>query len=723
MTAPPQPDRPGPSPPRRARGLAPAGAVALSAARGPASGPARGIARRAARWAARVALAGLALAVLGAAALAVAVLGWSYPVAELAPERGGPLLITDRNGRLLRSVPGPAHRPGRSAWVPLERVPSHVLLAVIASEDRDFYEHAGVDLAGLARALWLDVRAGRFAYGGSTITMQLVRMLDPDLERRSVAGKIAQIVQALRLERAVDKRFILEQYVNRAYYGNGAYGIEAAARLYFDRPAASLSAGEATLLAVVPRAPTGYDPVRRLPAALRRRAHVLDLLRQQGAMSAAEIERASAQPLAPALHRPDFHASHFAEMVLQSLPGDVRSRGGVVRTTLDLRLQEALERRVREHVDALSHRRLQQAGVLVLDTQRGQVLAMVGSAGLDAPGGHIDVVTRRRHPGSALKPFVYALAIERGDSPATIAHDILDVPSAFHLTHLTQPERGPVSYREALAGSYNLAAVHVLEKVGVATLMHALKRAGAGPLAGDAGDYGLRLALGSTKVRLLDLAAAYGFLVRGGRTRAPVWVFDARSDDGRVWQPPRPVERAVFSPETSWLVMDILADPVARRRVFGRELPLDLPFPVAAKTGTARGFSDTVAIAVTSELTVAAWAGNVDGDATEGLIAMQSAAPLVRAGLLAGARERMLTLPEPPPGVAGATVCALSGMRPSSDCPHTRHEHFRAGTEPRDTCTWHRREHGQAVVSYPAEARAWAERERTRGGRHVVGQR
>jgi penicillin-binding protein 1C len=157
--------------------------------------------------------------------------------------------------------------------------------------------------------------------------------------------------------------------------------------------------------------------------------------------------------------------------------------------------------------------------------------------------------------------------------------------------------------------------------------------------------------------------------------------------------------------------------------VFGRELPLDLPYPVAAKTGTARGFADTVAIGVTAELTVAAWAGNVDGEPTEGLIAMDSAAPLVRAGLLAGARERMLSLPEPPPGVVDAAVCSLSGMRPSDDCPHTRREHFRTGAVPRDTCTWHRSERGRVVVSYPAEIRAWAERERTRGGRHPSGRR
>src|SRR5690606_947602 len=139
-----------------------------------------------------------------------------------SPGRGGPLVITDRHGAVLRSVPGPPHRPGRAAWVPLDRVPSHAVLAVIASEDQGFYAHPGVDLAGLARAAWLDLRAGRLAYGGSTITMQRVRMIDPALRAPTVASKIAQAVLALRLERAADKRFLLEQYLNRAYYGNGA---------------------------------------------------------------------------------------------------------------------------------------------------------------------------------------------------------------------------------------------------------------------------------------------------------------------------------------------------------------------------------------------------------------------------------------------------------------------------------------------------------------------
>jgi penicillin-binding protein 1C len=344
---------------------------------------------------------------------------------------------------------------------------------------------------------------------------------------------------------------------------------------------------------------------------------------------------------------------------------------------------------------------------------------MVGSAAYGGTAGQINITTWRRHPGSALKPFVYALAIEAGDSPATIAYDIRDVPSLYRVDRLTQPERGPVRYREALAGSYNLAAVHTLEKVGVERMMTVLRRAGVGPLAGTAGDYGLRLALGSAEVRLLDLASAYGFVARGGKVRRANGVTEMVSWTGASWRPERPRDFRIFSPVTSWLVMDMMADPEARRPAFGQELPVDLPFRVAVKTGTARGFSDTVAIGVTSELTVAAWAGTFDGAPTQGLVAMDAAAPLVRAGLLAGSGGRDLTLPVAPPGVESALVCPLSGLPAGPDCPHQKLDHFAAGRVPNRPCDWHHREGEHLVVRYPPEVRPWARRQAERGGRQT----
>jgi penicillin-binding protein 1C len=258
-------------------------------------------------------------------------------------------------------------------------------------------------------------------------------------------------------------------------------------------------------------------------------------------------------------------------------------------------------------------------------------------------------------------------------------------------------QHGPARYREALAGSYNLAAVHVLEHVGVENLLHRLRVAGLGPLTGTAADYRLGLALGSAKVRLVDLAAAYGFLVNRGTV--------ARAHG--VGSPAELVQ--LFDERVSWLVMDMLADADARRQVFGAELPVDLPFPVAIKTGTSGGFADTVAVGATREVIVAAWAGNFDGSGTRGSLAMWSAAPLVRAGLLAMAARRSLTLPPRPEGVVTREVCRLSGLRPGPYCA-TKSEFFLAGSEPADTCTWHRLRHGRVTVEFTAALAAWATR-------------
>jgi penicillin-binding protein 1C len=305
---------------------------------------------------------------------------------------------------------------------------------------------------------------------------------------------------------------------------------------------------------------------------------------------------------------------------------------------------------------------------------------MVGSAdhgGADA--GQVNIATAPRHPGSTLKPFVYALAIEAGAHPASIADDSWDAVPGYRPPPPMR-ERGPHRYREALAGSFNLAAIDVLAGVGVAPLLERLRLARLGPLAGSSGDYGLDLALGSARVRLVDLAAAYAFLVNGGR------VFRARAVDGGG-----DPGVALFDPVTSWLVMDMLADPAARRSAFGAELPLDLPFPVAAKTGTSSGFADTYTVAATREVVVAAWAGAFDGSGTRGHLAMWSAAPLARAALLAAADGHggHLTLPPAPPGVMTADVCAVTGLRPTPSCPHKR-EHFAAARgAPATACGGH----------------------------------
>lgn len=656
---------------------------------------------RLARWPLAV-TTGLAAALVWTVVAVVAL--WPLDPARLRAT-GASLVVTDRHGEVLATVPAPGGRPGADAWVPLAEVPSVAVAALVASEDHGFWDHAGVDGRGLARAAWLDLRAGRAAYGGSTLTMQLARLAFTQGEPRTLGRKVRETVHALRIERAVGKREILEQWLNRAYFGNGAWGIDAAARTYFGKPVAALSTAEAVLLVCLPRAPTAYDPLRRPAAAVARRDRVLDLMVRRGALAADEAARAKGQPLALARHRAHGRAPHFVRAVVASLPPAVAARGGVVRTTLDGRLQAALEVRAADHVAALARQNVDQAGLVVLDTASGEVLAWIGAAHPEAPGGALDLVTRRRHPGSALKPFVYAAAVEAGDLPSTVAFDVRDVSPDYFVAEGGR-EHGPVRYRDALGSSYNFAAVHALERAGVTRVMTALRAAGVATLPGSPDDYGLRLALGAAKVRLLDLAAGYSFAVRGGTVRPPTLVLAATAGDGRRWRPPGTAETRVFTPRTAWLVMDMMADPQARRPAFGQELPFDLPWPVAAKTGTARGFADTWAVAATQEILVAAWAGTVDGTPTQGVPAMRAAAPLVRDALLAYAHGRPLTLPPRPDEIEAITVCEVSGGRPGPHCA-TKRDWAPRGGGPAHACDWHP---APGVVRYPAALHGWMAR-------------
>ncbi|HET9623617.1 MAG TPA: transglycosylase domain-containing protein [Kofleriaceae bacterium] len=663
---------------------------------------ARGL-RRAVRWGIwrAVTLAVLAPGVLAIHAAILALLIAPFDPAALAPT-SAPLAIVDRHGAPIATLP--AQDADRLHWTRLGDLPAIAVSAVIESEDEHFWRHGGVDGEGVARALWLDLRGGRF--GGSTLTMQLARMLVDSDRPRSLTAKLREALLALRIERAVDKRTILEQWMNRAYFGNGAVGFEAAAQLYFGKPARALSDGEATLLAVLPRAPTGYDPLRHLAAATARRDRVLDLLVTRGVIGAAAARDARATPIAIWRHDPPNAAPHFVRWLVAQLPADVRRAGGTVHTTLDLALQRVVERRITERVAELAPRGLGQAGVVLLDTETTAVRAMVGSTSWTAS--QLNLTTRRRNPGSALKPFVYAAAIEQGASPSTIAWDTRDTSDAYFAPS-AGAEHGPVRFRQALASSYNFAAVSVLEQVGVARVMSALRTAGVAELPGTPRDYGLRLALGSAKVRLLDLAAGYGFTVRGGTVGTPFGVTAVDRPDGTRWRPARPLDRRVFSPQTSWLVMDMLADPDARRPGFGMELAFDLPFRVAAKTGTARGFADTWAIGATREVIAGAWAGTIDGTSTQGIVGMDAAAPLVRDALLAFASGTRLTLPPPPGGADGVEpveVCAISGMAPGPHCPRV-HDYVARGRAPGEPCTWH---DAAGRVTYPARARTWLAR-------------
>ena len=602
--------------------------------------------------------------------------------------------IEDRHAIVLRSTR--AADGSRTRWVPLAEMDPDLLLAFIAVEDARFWEHPGIDPLAVARAARDNLRRRRIVSGASTITMQLARLLRPG--ERGWASKAGEAFWALRLERHLTKQEILEQYLNRVQLGQAAIGVGAASHLYFGASASEISLGEAAMLAGLAHAPSRDNPLVSPKRAAARRSIALTRMRRAAAIAGTEAERARAEPVVRRRTDTPFLAPHFTSRLLQQHTAS----GAILRTTLDAGLQRELEAETRHAVEMLAGRQVQHAAVVVLDNRSGDVLAWIGSPDFWAEqNGQTDMVISARQPGSALKPFLYGLAFDRGMTAATV---VPDVPRSYATTggpyrprNYDRTFRGPVRIREALASSYNVPAVEVAERVGGGALLRTLHLAGFESLTRDAEHYGLGLALGNGDVTLLELANGYRGLANGGVWSPYRWLADERVGAG--------AERRFVSKEASAIVLDILADASARVPGFGLETPFEFPFPAAVKTGTSRHFTDNWAVATTGGFTVGVWVGNFGGQPMEGVSGVTGAGPLLhRAVMLTAQRYAPGTLiPPVDAGLVIADVCRLSGMRATAECPAIR-EWFIAGTEPREPDTWMRE--GRVVL--PAEYAEWA---------------
>jgi len=648
----------------------------------------------------RLVLGGAGAVLTLAAAIAVWV---ALPVPQpLLDQPAAPTLrLLDKSGAPLRTT-----RTGEGAlqqWIPLAEMDPSLLVAFVAAEDRRFYSHQGVDVRALGRALLADVRARKVVSGASTIPMQLARLLHP--MPRSLPGKVVQALWALRLDAHLSKQVILEQYLNRVPLGQGAIGVEEAAALYFGASARDVSTGQAALLAGLAGAPSRDNPLVSQARAVERRAVILTRMRRAGSVSTAEAEQAVQEPPIMPSARGAFVAPHYTAALLARLSAEGREPAGAVRTPLDLPLQEALEAEVRHTVQTMRTQGVKHAAAVVLDNATGGILAWVGSPDFfEAKSGQVDMVISPRQPGSALKPFLYGLAFDRGYTPASVLPDIATVyqtsTGPYAPRNYDRRFHGPVRAREALGSSFNLPAVELASRLGPAELLLTLQRAGFSSLDRDASHYGLGLALGNGDVTLLELANGYRAIAAGG-----------------VWKPVRWLEgesqvretRRVMSEGSAALVLDILADPVARIPGFGPVTPLEFPFPAAAKTGTSRHFTDNWAVAVTGGFTVAVWVGNFDGRPMEGVSGVTGAGPLLhRATLLTARRHEPGVLPTPERlGARPVAVCRLSGMRAGAYCPVSS-EWFFPGHAHGDTCDWH----GSGGLTLPAQYADWAQQAR-----------
>lgn len=645
----------------------------------------------------------LSIGVVGAAAFVL----WPLNARDLIPTAQPGLTITDRSGAVLRS--SRASDGSRYRWIPLSSMEPSVLAAFVATEDRGFYTHYGIEPRAVARAARDNLLAGRVVSGASTITMQAARLV-ADLPR-GWSGKPRQLLWALRLETHLTKDEILEQYLNRVPLGQGAVGVESAAQLYFGASASNVSLGQAALLAGLARAPSRDNPLVSETRARNRRALALKRLAARKFATTDEFARADSEPvrtvvpaiatLASTTNAP-FPAPHFTSWLLSR--SDAAPASGVLRTTLDLALQSEVEGEVRHAVQQLANQEVQHAAAVVLDNATGDVLAWVGSPDFNANSGQVDMVLSHRQPGSALKPFVYALAFDRGVTAATVLDDIShswQTPSGLYRPrNYDRREHGPVRAREALASSYNIPAVRLADQVGVPAVLHTLRDAGFDALTRSAEHYGLGLALGDGDVSLIELSNAYRAFTNGGVWR-PVRV-DANA-------PPADSSRRVVSAGAAALVLDVLSDPVARIAGFGETTPFDFAFPVAAKTGTSRHFTDNWAVAVTGNFTVAVWVGNFDGHPMAAVSGISGAGPLLRrivlrtsARVAPGELPSLATL-----GAKRERVCRVSGQRAVPECPAID-EWFLPGTQPPSGQNWYR----EGALVLPTRYAAWRKRSR-----------
>jgi len=672
------------------------------------------------RW--RIVAAGLLLLAVGGSAW----LRLGPLPAGLLDERGwASTVVLDRSGVVLYEARSPTG--ARSERIDPAGLPTALVHATIAAEDARFFRHPGVDPLALARAAWRNLRAGGLAQGGSTVTQQVAKLLLANLEgpprARGIRAKLREAVVALRLEHRLTKREILALYFNLAPYGNQFVGAERASRGYFGCTAASLTPAQAAFLAGLPQRPSGFNPYRSYRAATKRQQLVLARMVALGMLQGDRAAEALGERLRLTREQLAFIAPHFVEHVLAEC-GDARPSR--IQTTLDAALQAEVGGIIRSQRPALERHGAHNVAIVVLDNRTGGWLAWEGSGDyFDTDhGGAIDGAQSPRQPGSALKPFTYALAFERGYTPASILPDIpAHFPTAeagvfYSPRNYDGRFRGPLRARVALAGSENVPAVALASELGVADVIRFLRRAGLTTFDKTAAHYGLGLTLGNAEVRLDEIVAAYAAFARGGISVQPTMVPEQADPAGQGARPAGhtgPGAGQIVADRTAFWITDILSDADAREYVFGRGGSLEFPFEVAVKTGTSQAYHDNWTIGYTRAVTVGVWVGNFDRSPLENSSGVTGAGPIFHAVMLAAERRaaggRHGTADAPilavPSGLVQRTICALSGMAASPACP-VRSREWVPPEEGAPVCSWHHQSDEGLLVAWPAQYRTWA---------------
>lgn len=616
--------------------------------------------------------------------------------------------LLDRHDQFLAEIPG-NDADGSGYW-PVDALPWRVVACTKALEDKRFATHPGVDGRAVARAIAQDWNAGHAVSGASTIAMQVARMQDP--EDRTLGNKAMEATVAVMLTARYGRDAIMAQYLRLAPYGNGVHGIAYAARRYFDKPVADLSWAETAFLVAIPQAPSRMDPydAKGRARAVARGRKVLELAHEQGLLADDELALADAEigdlRIEPRPERPVEAMHAILRYDRQFVDRAARPADGIAHASIDAGIQRKTALIVNDAVHALSDRGATNAAVMVTDVQTGEVIALVGSSGYfdTARSGAIDYTAIPRNPGSTLKPFLYALALDRGViTPSTVLDDLGRAPDG--IGDADGRFLGPLLPRQALANSRNVPAVELLQTVGIEPVYGAFRDLRLHADAHPSSDYGLGLAIGGMPVTLEQLSSAYLALAGDGRQRSLSYAADAPAEPG-----PR-----VFTAASSRQIGRFLSDPMARLPSFPRMGSLEYPFPVAVKTGTSTDWRDAWTVAWSERYLVTVWVGDPQYQAMREVSGFSGAATIAKTVMLSLHGEQGdglsdVDLPAPD-GYVPVRVCALTGHVAGDACDRVVTEYFPPGSEPTVPCDAHVRVVVDGVprtfVNLPPRYAAW----------------
>ena len=601
-------------------------------------------------------------------------------------------LIYDRNGSLLYEIYTEKNR----VPVKLEEVPEHLIQATLAIEDRGFYKHFGFDLKGISRAVY-NIVFKKKLQGGSTITQQLVKnaLLTPE---RTWRRKIKEAILTIATEVIYSKKQILEMYFNQTPYGGTAWGIQAAAKTYFDKNVANLTLAESALLAGLPASPTRFSPFAHPDVALSRQYLVLSEMREGGFINEEQARQAREEELNFAFPGAKIKAPHFVFYVKEQLVEEygqaMVDQGGLrVKTSLDLTIQDFAQSTVASEVAKLQRAHVSNGAVLVTEPKSGEILAMVGSKDYfaDDIDGKFNVTTALRQPGSAIKPLNYATGLVTGRvTPATTFND---VPTCFSVPgqkgycprNYDGLFHGVVQLRYALGNSFNVPAVKMLAVNGLESFIATASAMGIESFA-DPENYGLSLTLGGGEVKMTEMATAFGVLANLGIRQDLVSILEVKDRNGEVLaQKKSTLGKRVLPPEVPYLINDILLDNGARSAAFGSNSLLvveDHP-EVSVKTGTTNDKRDNWTVGYSPEIVVTVWVGNNDNTSMSAVASgVTGASPIWNKIISFVLKDKPRRFPARPDTVVGKTVCNETGMLPPEGGCSGRYEYFIKGTEP-----------------------------------------